>query len=139
MRYGSMEEAAGQYLAKAVEYADIRVHEGVSIENEVKKEILLSGGHIEFDFCFIKFKLAMAMIQALKGSIEGLWKVPARQLIFDPLDESVVVEILIHAVRGGYIEKTAAGDFIAELNRPQMMIEFLNELKDIEDERSFDL
>ncbi len=40
MRYGSMEEAAGQYLAKAVEYADIRIHEGISIENEIKKRNL---------------------------------------------------------------------------------------------------
>lgn len=139
MRYGSMEEAAGQYLAKAAEYANIRIHEGMSIENELKKEILLSSGRIEFDFCFIKFKLAMAMIQALKSSIEKLWEVPARQLIFDPLDESVAVEILIHAVRGGYIEKTAAGDFIAEINRPQMTIEFLNETKDIDSKESFEL
>lgn len=139
MRYGSMEEAAGQYLAKAVEYADIRIHEDISIENEIKKEILLSDGRIEFNFYFIKFKLAIAMIQELKNQRKELWKIPARQLIFDPFDESVAVEILIHAVRGGYIEKIAAGDFIAELNRPQMMIEFLNELKDIKGERNFDL
>lgn len=79
------------------------------------------------------------MIQKLKNQRKELWKIPARQLIFDPFDESVAVEILIHAVRGGYIEKIAAGDFIAELNRPQMMIEFLNELKDIKGERNFDL
>lgn len=141
MRYGSMEEAAGQYLAKAVEYADIRIHEGISIENEVKKEILLSNGRIEFKFSFyfIKFKLAMAMIQELKNQSKELWKIPARQLIFDPFDESVAVEILIHAVRGGYIKKTVAGDFIAELNRPQMTIEFLNETKDIDGEESFEL
>ena len=139
MRYSSMEEAAGQYLAKVVGYADIRIHEGISIKNELKKEILLSDGCIEFNFYFIKFKLAMAMIQELKKQSNELWKIPARQLIFDPFDKSVAVEILIHAVRGGYIEKTAAGDFIAELNCPQMMIEFLNELKDVKDERSFEL
>lgn len=139
MRYGSMEEAAGQYLAKAVEYADIRIHEGMSIENEVKKEILLSGGHIGLGFYFIKFKLAMAMIQELKNQSKELWKIPARRLIFDPFDESVAVEILIHAVRGGYIKKTAAGDFIAELNRPKMTIEFLNETKDIDGDESFEL
>ena len=139
MRYGSMKEAAGQYLAKAVEYADIRIHEGISIENEVRKEILLSGGCLKFNFYFIKFKLAMAMIQELEKQKSELWKIPARQLIFDPLDESVAVEILIHAVHGGYIEKTAAGDFIAELNRPQMTIEFLNETKDIDSKESFEL
>lgn len=139
MRYGSMEEAAGQYLVKAVEYADIKIHEGISIKNEVRKEILLSDGCVEFNFYFIKFKLAMAMIQELKKQKKELWKIPARQLISDLFGESIVVEILIHAVRGGYIEKTAAGDFIAEFNRPQMTIEFLSELKDIEDERSFDL
>lgn len=139
MRYGSMEEAAGQYLAKAVEYADIRVHEGMSIENEVKKEILLSSGRIEFDFYFIKFKLAMAMIQELKNQSKELWKIPVCRLIFDPFDESVAVEILIHAVRGGYIKKTVAGDFIAELNRPKMTIEFLNETKDIDGNESFEL
>lgn len=139
MRYGSMEEAAGQYLAKAVEYADIRIHEGMSIENEVKKEILLSGGCFKFSFYFIKFKLAMAMIQEFKKQKRELWKIPARQLIFDPFDESVAAEILIHAVRGEYIEKIAAGDFIAELERPQMMIEFLNETKDIDGEEKFEL
>ncbi len=43
MRYSSMEEAAGQYLAKVVGYADIRIHEGISIENEVKKRNLALG------------------------------------------------------------------------------------------------
>ena len=55
MRYGSMKEAAGQYLAKAVEYADIKIHEGISIENEVRKEILLSDGCVEFNFYFITY------------------------------------------------------------------------------------
>lgn len=151
MRYGSMEEAAGQYLAKCLCKANIEIQYSPSfsdfdnsyIINDIEKSVTITprkprnvwGGTYYFDtFCDL-----MALIRIIKqGKAENDLKYWFKTVKTE-FDETVMTEILIYAVKNSYIKKADVTDALSQIDKPRMMAEFLNETQDINDKEEFEL
>lgn len=141
MRYGSMEEAAGQYLAGMLVDADVSVW-----KNECNVKSIL----IELEFSdykayrfFEKFQCMSALIKLIKNNRSN--DVTKNAAVYigkkakEEFDEFILTEILIHAVKANYMGKATAADIFAEIDKPKITVFFLNETKDIDGEESFKL
>jgi hypothetical protein len=150
MRYGSMEEAAGQYLARMLKDSLIEISNtpnytyfdrgtAISAITSLEERIIITPKiTLKPQFSYIKFKAAMEFIIRIK-EIHEIISSDIQIFVEDEFDEVVVTEMLIHAVRKGYIKKTAVIDSLAQIDNPRMTAEFLNETQDINDKEEFEL
>lgn len=140
MKYANMEEAAGQYLAGMLFNSDISVW-----REENSQKILIEPIFSDYKaYClFEKFLSIFALIRLIKNSRNDDIVKDAAVYIGknakEEFDEFILAEILIHAVKASYIEKTTAADIFAEIGKPKITVFFLNEAKDIDGEESFEL
>lgn len=149
MRYGSMEEAAGQYLARMLKYAKIEIRDnlydmelGRVVKSPIQGIILQPRVMWDAQKDFFNFKAAMALVEKIKKQ-----RTLADQIIFSTInekyvsefDKNILLEIIIHAVKEKYIEKAEAIDALAKLNNPRMTAEFLSETGDFDGKEDFKL
>lgn len=148
-----MEEAAGQYLAKMLKDSFVEINETPSYSNynycdnaitvmtSVEKRIIITS---KLPLApqlsknnYIKFRVAMVIIDCIKEThtINSSDMI----LIENEFDEAVMTEILIHAVRERYIKKAAVIDALAQIDKPRMIAEFLNETQEIDEKEDFKL
>ena len=148
MRYGSMEEAAGQYLAKCLREANIEIQSvpsfsdfgGLRIMNSMEKSVTITPRNMwEGVYYFETFCDFMALIKLIKqGDAKNDLKYWFNTVKTE-CDEAVMTEILIHAVKSSYIKKADVADALSQIDKPHMMAEFLNETQDINDKEEFEL
>ena len=141
MRYGSMEEAAGQYLAGMLFDADVSIW-----ENEINtKNILIESEFSDYKArcLFEKFKRMFVLIRLIKNSrdddITKGTAVHIGKTTTEEFDEFILAEILIHAVKANCMKKATAADIFAKIGKPKITVFFLNETKDIDGEERFEL
>ena len=140
MRYGSMEEAAGQYLAGMLFDSDISVW-----REENGQKILIEPMFSDYKACclFEKFLSMLALMRLIKNSRnDNITKDEAvyiGKMAKEEFDEFILAEILIHAVKANYIEKATAADIFAEIGKPKITVFFLNETKNIDGEEGLEL
>lgn len=147
MRYSSMEEAAGQYLARMLKYACVEIRDepcaaslcdGSAVSSH-KQEISIQSLSIMWDaqINFYNFKAAMALVEVIKKH-----HTLADQIISftkSEFDNNILLEIIIHAVKEKYIKKAEAIDVLAKLDNPRMTAEFLSETGNFDGKEDFKL
>lgn len=154
MRYSSMEEAVGQYLAKMLEYSFVEINEtpsygnynycdnAITVMTSVERKIIITSKlPLEsqlFKNNYFKFGVAMGIIDRIKET-HTINSSDMTVLIENEFDEAVMTEILIHAVREKYIKKADVIDSLAQIDKARMIVEFLNETKDIVGKEGFEL